>query len=351
MSTPYTNLTPYQLRWVDEKIHNTVWQKTKFLNFFTKSPGAQQTRNAATGSLKIDGGLVKSVEEGLEEVVTTNYAKMKPGQISGGVQDIPKQYIKLEQSSAPLMYLTTKVVIGRTFADAWANNNFIKAGQMLDSAISQAMLPLINQVDQFLAYGDDMKDPISSDSMSGAGKFTGLFNGFQTFAGGDGEDNDVADAGDFISTYVNGRDELKEQGYDGLPYYILSDHKTASAAEKGNNLYKTYAPVTEKRALIREYGTIQNELAGWLDSINAIPNSGSTKYRMAITQPFISQRGKKIEPAYMLYQGYNFRVFPIYGGGLNSNLEYEYAIIWSGRLQEIGNGSYALYHTGDLTLT
>ena len=69
---------------------------------------------------------------------------------------------------------------------------------------------------------------------------------------------------------------------------------------------------------------------------------------MCVTQPFISQFGERVEPAYLLYIGYNFRVFPLWGGGLNGdNLAYEYAIVWSGRIQEIN--SYALYRTGSLT--
>lgn len=343
MSSTYQNLTPYQLRWIDDRIHNIAWQRTKFLNFFEKSPGATMSRRS-NGSVVVDGGLVRSVDEGLEEIITTKWTKMKPGQIAGGLQDIPRNLIKIEQDSQPLMYLATKIAIPQNYMDAWENNQYIKAGNMLAQATDQAMSALVNQVDQFIAYGDDMKTPLSHDYLKAAGKFTGLFNGFQSFSGGLGEDDVMTAAGDYIGTYVNGRENLKGQGLDAGPYFILSDNTTAAAAEQGNNLYTTYAPVTERRALIREYGEIQGELGGWIDSINAFPGSNTSQNAICVTQPFISQRGEKIEPAYLLYVGYNFRVFPLWNGGLNDNLEREVAIVWSGRLQQIND--YALYHTG-----
>lgn len=346
--TYHQNITPYQLRYIDEQIHAVAWNQAKFLNFFQRSPGAAVTRNPMDGSTRVDGGLVRSVEEGLEQIVITNWEKMKPGQIAGGLQNIPTQYVKLYQESQPLMYLATKISIPVNFTHAWANNNLIQAKDILKAALEQTMFPLVNQVDQFIAYGDDMKTPLASDRWASAGDFTGLFNGFQPFSGGIGADDDVTDAGDFIATYVNGRLNLENQGYDRGPYFILSDNATAAAAEQGNNLYTTYAPITERRALIREYGDIQGELGGWISSLNAFPYSNTSQNRMCITQPFISQRGKKIEPAYALYVGYNFRIFNLWNGGLNgNNMSYEFVVAWSGRLQPIGSsGSYALYHTG-----
>ncbi|MDH3324008.1 MAG: hypothetical protein OEL89_00055 [Candidatus Peregrinibacteria bacterium] len=341
----YQTITPLQLRFIDQQIHSVAWNQAKFLNFFQKSPGARVTKNAVTGALNVDGGLIRNVEEGLEQITLTNWEKMKPGQISGGLQDIPTQYVKLYQETQPLMYLATKISIPVNFTHAWENNNLIEAKDILNSALEQTMKPLINQVDQFICYGDDMLTPISHDPMKSAGKFTGLFNGFQSFSGGDTGDDNVAAAGDYIATYINGRKNLHAQGFDTGPYFILSDYVTAAAAEQGNNLYKTYAPVTEKRHMLNEY---KDELMGWVDSINAFPASSTSQYRMCVTQPFISQQGNKIEPAYALYVGYNFRVFNLWAGGLNgSNMSYEFVIAWSGRIQPIGSsGAYSLYHTG-----
>jgi len=341
----YQNLTPYQLRFIDKQIHSVAWNQTKFLNFFQKSPGARMTYNPTNGTRKVDGGLVRSVEEGLEEIHLTSFAKMKPGQISGGLQKIPTQYVKMYDQTEPLMYLVTKVAIPVNFTHAWQNNNQIETMNIMNKALDETMKPLTNQVDQFLAYGSDMLTPLGFDPMKQSSKFTGLFNGFQSFSGGASEDDVMTAAGAFIETYLNGKFYLNQQGFDTGPYFILTDYKTAKAAQTGNNLYTTYAPVTEKKHMENEY---RDELYGWIDSVNAYPNSDTDQYRMCITQPFISVQGDKIEPAYALYVGYNFRVFPLWAGGLNGkNMSYEFVVAWSGRLQPIGpSGNYALYRTG-----
>lgn len=357
MASTYQNITPYQLRLIEDRIQTETWAKTKFLNFFRYSPGAKTTR-ATDGSLRTDGGLVKSVAEGLEEVVITSWNKMKPGQIAGGLQDIPTQYISLDQETQPLMYLATKISIPVNLMHAWSNNNNIKAGNMLGRAIDKAMNALINQVDQFIAYGDDMKTPLSHDIISGAGKFTGLFNGFQTFTAG--SSNDVSAAGAFIDTYTLARKTLEDLDYDTGPYWILSDNATYRAAESGNNKYVSVIPQTEARYIINEYGQqrglLPPELGGWISSTNAFRNSSSTASRIAVTQPYSSIRGNIIEPAMLLYIGYDFRVFPLWGGGLNgNNMSYEVVVAWSGRLQELDKDSdgagRCLCKSGDLTLT
>ena len=332
--------------WLDDRIHAEAWNKTKFLNFFQKSPGANVERGP-TGSLRVNGGLTRSVEEGLEQIVITNWEKMKPGQIAGGLQDIPIQHIKLTQQTVNLMYLTTKISIPVNIIDAWNNNQFLKAGGMLSEAVDHAMMALVNQVDQFIAYGDDMKTPLSHDMYQGAGDFKGLFNGFTSFTAGTA--NSVAAAGAFINSYINGRYALENEAFDTGPYFILSDNATFKAAESGNHVYTTVVPQTEARFMINEYSK-NGEIGDWISSTNAFPGSASTESRIAITQPFISQRGNVIEPAMLLYIGYNFRVFPLWGGGLNgNNMSYEAAIAWSGRIQEIN--SKCLVRSGALTLT
>jgi len=353
MMSSYQTITPLQLRFIDQKIHSVAWNQTKFVNFFQRSPGTRWTTNPVTGEISVDGGLVRNVEEGLEQITLTTFEKMKPGQIAGGIQNIPKQKIRLYQETQPLTYLATKIEIPINFVHAWNNNRLIEAKDILATALAEVMKPLANQVDQFLAYGTDMLTPLSFDRMKQNTKFTGLFNGFTAFGGGAGGDDDVGDAGDYIATYVNAKLNLQTQGFDTGPYFIMSDNTTAAAAQQNNNLYKTYAPVTEYDHIKKNYA---DELYGWIDSVNAFPNSDTDQHRICVTQPFISVQGKKIEPAYALYLGYNFRVFNLWNGGLNDNMAYEFAVIWSGRLQTIGpSGPYALYHTGNssasLTLT
>jgi len=354
MSSTYSQLTPYQLRWIDDRIVQEAWNRTKFLNFFMNSPGAQTTR-LPTGGMRVSGGLIQSVDEGLEEITVQRFQKAKPGQISGGLQDIPRQNLSIIQESQPLMYLATKISIPVNVMDAWANNQFIKAGNMLSTAIAKAMNALTNQVDQFICYGDDFKTPLSNDILNGAGKFTGLFNGnFQSFAAGITADNDVTAAGDYIASYTTARKTLEDDGFDAGPYFILSDNATYNAAEGGNNIFTSNTPWTEARWILNEYGKSNAgkppELADWIQSPNAFAGSASTTSRMVVTQPYISQRGQLIEPAYKLYVGYNFRVFPLWGGGLNGeNMSYETVVAWSGRFQEFDTNACAV--SGALTLT
>ena len=345
------NITPYQLRWIQDRINAEAWNRTKFLNFFQKSPGATRQYNP-NNVISVDGGLVKNVAEGLEEIVLTRFTKSKPGQISGGLQDIPAQHLKLEQRTKHLMYLATKISIPVNIMDAWTNNQLIKAGGMLSTALDKAMNALVNQVDQFICYGDDFKTPLTHDTMQAAGKFTGLFNGFSTFAAGSA--NTVTAAGAWITTYVNGRKALEDKGFDAGPYFILSDNAAYSAAESGNNIYTSNIPWTEARWIINEYGkargSLPAELGDWIQSPNAFPGSASTTSRIAMTQPYISQRGRVLEPAMILYVGYNFRVFPLWAGGINGdNMSYEAVIAWSGVLDEIDKN--CLVKSGNLTIS
>jgi hypothetical protein len=93
-----------------------------------------------------------------------------------------------------------------------------------------------------------------------------------------------------------------------------------------------------------EYKFKQGDVADWIQSENAFPGSAPAQNRLVITQPFISQMGRKIEPAYTLFIGYDFKTLPLFGGGLNGNAEYEWLIYFSGRFHVFNNQS--IYRTG-----
>lgn len=329
------------MRWFDEQIHSTAWAQTKFLRWFAGAPGTKVLQDGRT----VDGPMIKKVEEGMEEIITTKFEKMKPGQIAGSPQEAPKQVINLSDSADPLMSLVTKIAIPFNKVDAWRNNKFIKAGEMPQQVLSKVMLPLANQVDQFLCYGDDFLTPLAFDRLSGVGKYTGLFNGFTSFSGGDGADDKMGTKGDYISTYVNGRSLLRIAGFDKGPFYVLSDEATQSNAEKGAHRYTTGTrPVTAYSSFMGEYKFRQGEVADWINSINAYPASDTDGSRWCLTQPFISQQGKRIEAAYVLYVSYDFKVLNLYNGGLSANGEYEWLIYWQGRLHSFNDE--ALVRTG-----
>lgn len=350
----YSTIPSRWLNWFDDTIHNTAWQQTKFLNWFMRFPGTRQMNGPISGpGNKIDGGLIRSVEEGLEKVISFHWEKMAPGQVAASLQEAPIQRPKISEKTVTLMYLVTRINISQNQFDAWRHNKYIAAGDLIPQAIRQAMLPLTNQVDQVICYGDNMLTPLTFDRIAGKGveKFTGLFNGFQTFRGGLGSDDDLGDKGDYISTYIRGRTNLRQQGFDTGPYYILSDETTQTNSEQGNLIYTSGTrPITEYSSLMAEYKYKQGQLADWIESINAFPGDDTDESRFCLTQPYISQQGKKMEPAYVLYIGYNFKVWPLFAGGLNDNMEYSFVIGTSLAFQELN--SYALYRTqNDLTFT
>ena len=355
----YSQATPYHLRWIDDKIHQEAWGQTKFLNWFLSSAGPNAVyRDPISGQQMIkDGGLVENIGEGLEDVVLTNFTPSAPGQVSGGIMDAPRQKIVLNQRSVKLMYLTTRLAIPQNLVDAWNNGRIMKAQDLMQTSVTKVLSALTNQVDQFICYGRDMKTSLSGDAWAGApsgsGDFYGLFNhtGFQSYGAIGTSDNDVTAAGDLYTLYKRGRTNLENNRYDSPPYFILSDNAAKAEFEGGSHVYTT-VPNTEYAAFMNQYGPQgTGEVAGWIQSPNAFAGSASTTSKICITQPFISQRGARVEPAYKLYLGYNFRIFWLYNGGLNSQLEHECVIVWSGRFEPVHATSYALYKTGGLTLS
>jgi hypothetical protein len=338
--------------WFDEQLHAVAWQQTKALNWFMGFPGTRATTGLSGINAKLDGGLIRSVEEGLENVITWKWEQMQPGQIAASLQEAPRQTPRITELTGPLMYLATKLVFPLQQVDAWRNNKYLAAEQLIPAALRQAMLPLTNQVDQFLWFGMDMKDPLSWDRLTGGGKFTGLLNGFTTFvAPAAGGDSDLGDKGDLRNTYVTARNALVTAGYDTGPYYVLSDYTTKTAFEQNNHLYTSGTkPYSSYGAFMGEYKYKQGEVADWINSINAHPGSSSSKNTWALTQPYLSQQGKRLEPNYLLYMGYNYKMWPLYNGGLNGNGEYEFLVGTSLRLQEINSASLQRTDT-DLTFT
>jgi hypothetical protein len=345
------------MNYFDSKIHAVAWQQTKFLNWFMGFPGTKRVNGpSSAGAINgrnraVSGGLIRSVDEGLENIVTWKWEKMKPGQIASSLQEAPTQRTKITELTGPLMTLATKVAFPVNEVDAWRHNQYVGGVDIMAQAISQAIMPLTQQVDQFIIYGDRMKDTLNFDRLGAVGKFTGLFNGFTTFRAGTGLDDDMGAKGDLFTTYVTARSALRTAGFDIGPYYILSDETTQANMEKGNLLYLTGTqPISEYTAFMRQYRDERKQVADWIESINAFPGDDTDESRICVTQPYITQRGRKIEPAYALFMGYNFKVWPLYAGGLNANAEYEFLIAVTLRLQEY-NAAALQRSQNDLTFT
>ena len=190
MSTTYGVIPERYMNYIDGKIHAVAWQQTKFLNWFMGFPGTQRQNGIANGrNRSINGGLVRSVEEGLENILTWRWEKMQPGQIASSLQEAPIQKTKITELTGPLMTLATRIAFPVNEVDAWRHNQYVGGVDIMAQAISQAIMPLTQQADQFICYGDRMKDTLNFDRLGAVGKFTGLFNGFQTFNAGAGGDD------------------------------------------------------------------------------------------------------------------------------------------------------------------
>ena len=302
----YSGLVPEQLEVIQQKIMHASYNRTKFLSFFKHND------------------LIKNVGKGVINYKTTKWEKAPPGQVSRGFSDLPDSGPKQSQISTVLCDLATKVVIPVTDIHAWQSTNRVGEGDYMTKAINLQILSLTNQVDQFLAHGDDMKTPLGGDRNAAKGKFTGIFNGFTALAAGDGLDNDVSAAGDYMSTVAAYIRALKEAGFEADKYTVFSDVATWHGAQEGNNIYTSGRPVTEL-TIVKERPDIHN----WFDTVNA--QNASSESQIAVTTPRTSMG----EPAYRLLQGYEFDVIPLYNGGLGNSGQLEMIVAWSGVIEEI----------------
>lgn len=303
----YANLSPNQVRFIQSEIEEQTWNNTLLRNFFEVNPG-----------------LIRQIPEGLLTYETQLWEKLQPGRIGADIYDLPQNTPGFKVQEAKIMVLGTKIVLGYGDVLKWRNNRLIDGGgDMMGRVINQQMRALYQQVDQFIARGDAMKNPLAGDFMAGAGLFTGLFNGGTTFGAGDGGDDIMNAAGDYIASLATAKKALKKNGFEKQKYMIFTDVDVEEAAQQGTSLYVTYTPITEYRAVME-----RPDVAGWIASHNFI-DEAETDYKMVITTPYTSE-GK---PAYRLIQGFNFRAIPLYGGALNGKLQYEVAVIWSGAFE------------------
>ncbi len=302
----YPRLTPNQVKYIQTEIEEQTWNNTLLRNFFEVN------------------GLIKNIPEGMLTYETTIWEKLAPGQIGADIYNLPDSVPGFKVQLGKLMTLGTKVVLKMGDVDKWRNNPLgIGGGDMMAQVINQQMRPLYQQVDQFLARGDAFKNPVLGDLMHAAGVFLGLFNGGTTFGAGLGGDDGMVSAGDYLGSVPTAKKALKNAGFEKKKYMIMSDVDTEEDAQKGAHIYVSSIPVTEYRLMLE-----RPDIAGWIASPNFIDQAG-TDYKILFTTPFTSEG----RPAYRLIQGYNFKVIPLNGGYVNSSLQYETAVIWSGFLE------------------
>ena len=169
-----------------------------------------------------------------------------------------------------------------------------------------------------------------------------MFNDFTSKGSGAGSDDNLTAAGDYIATIDSFIISLKDAGWDSDQYWVFSDLLTWQAAAKGNNFSSTTLTTERDRCIQR------TDVAAWLSSPNMYDGTNS---RIVVTSPARSatarERTARTRP-YRLLQGYNFRVFPLLGGGLDQNMNYQIAIVWSGILEK--THATSVYRSGNLTI-
>ena len=152
-------------------------------------------------------------------------------------------------------------------------------------------------------------------------------------------------AGDYVSTVSIGIEALENAGHESSKgYFMFSDNGTYHDAERGVHQLNNYTFTNERRAIDADKNII-----AWIQSTNF--TNPSAEKRIVITNPYtnaVPDGGDEQEFAYRLIQGYALKVIPLFNGGLNSQLNYEYAVIWSGALEFLNVA--AIQSSGALTV-
>ena len=163
---------------------------------------------------------VKTLPRGTLKDTYHRFEAMDPGSIGVGTQDLPENRLSTVKSTVKLCTIGTKLVYSQRELDAFMNAQHA-GGDLSRDGISLIMKQLYAQVNQFIYNGDNMKDPLDSESdFSGMGEFEGLTDLGASFGAGADSDDDVTDAGDFFSTYNSARKTLVKGGYYP-PYTII----------------------------------------------------------------------------------------------------------------------------------
>jgi hypothetical protein len=311
-----------------------------------KLVSASYTQAELLGWFKAIGN-IREIGEGVLKHTVTKIEKMEPGEIIVDLSAVPTNEVRFVDQTTNLLTLAAKIAIPVMTLDAYKNNDQIDVG--LNDIIETQLKAFVEQIDQFLAYGDSFLTPHTGDKNAGEGFSVGIFNGGTPFAAGDGKDNIMNAAGDYQSTVANALLALENAGFKQQKNYMFSDNTTYHTAELGVHQLNTIDFVNERMAIDKN-----PRITSWVFSKNF--TDGSATKRIVITTPWINEVPRaEIGPidrkstfAYRLLQGYNLKVMPLYGGGIGPTGRYEFYILWSGALEFLRTG--AIQSSGSLTL-
>lgn len=303
---------------------------------------ASYTRAKLLGWFKAIGN-IRDIGEGILKHTITKLEKMEPGEVIADLSALPTNVPRFTEQTTSLLTLGAKVALPMDLIDRWKNNNLIEID--VNKVIDTQLKSFTTQIDQFLAYGDSFKTPHTDDKNAAEDFAKGMFNGGTTFAAGDGKDDNMSAAGDYQSTIVNAILALEDADFENEEgYYVFSDNTTLHTAELGNHQLNNYEFTNEKMAIDK-----RSDIRKWVGSTHF--TNPSAEKRILVTTPYsrpIPDGGDKQVFAYRLIRGYNLKVIPLYGGGINSMGRYEWIILWSGALEILNSG--AIQTSGALTL-
>jgi hypothetical protein len=294
--------------------------------------------------------LIDPVPRGAPKVTTTIFEKMQPGQIGFGLEHVPIAKPHATEKDSTIAVLASIVQLNKLQIDLWREQTspHIQTGSLIAQAISQQLKAFVQQVDNFLFWGDDMASVniLDNAALLNSGTWTGMLNGFTALAGGTGKDDNVSAANDYWDTVTNMITALKKAGHNSKQYIIFSDLNTYDAAGATHSFYATTGG-HENDIVIR-----RTDVASWVASPNAYDNSG-TDYRMCVTTPEFSTIGpkgnimKSNAKPYRLLMGYNFELVPLFNGGLDMQFNTNIGVLCSLVLEE--TYATAIQRTGALT--
>lgn len=286
-------------------------------------------------------GLVRSVPEGTERY--TIYDRKTPinPRIGYDVHNPPIVEPEFARTNVSLITLTSRVQISAKHVDVYRDAPHGQGGNLVQETVRSLMPIYMKKVDQFLAWGDELKATAPVELKSALGDKTGILNGGTAIGGGLDEDNNMTAFGDYIATVITAENALRAGGYNTAPFPIISDLTTQKQSELGNNFNSTVGITDRDRVEGKSY------IQMWDASDNFIDTSG-VKYRMAMFAPTVQDRRGSLVKTMELLEGYKYAVKPQAGGQLVNNY-YQTDVWWSGVFVE--HYSTAIQRTGTLTLT
>ena len=294
----------------------------------------------------VSNGLKRNIGEGIDRIDYLEALEIDGGRMSATIHEHNIVTPQWKEVNVGLLYLNTLIRLSKQDVDKHRNGKWLR-GDLIQDTIRQVMPTMMNQMDQFLAWGDRMKDSLPSlDKYRNTDTFTGLFNSGTTLAAGKTGDNDVAEEGDYLYTYGKYRSALRKAGHELQNYLILSDLDTALEADIATaHFYSTVGVSEYQRVLEKKY------VKEWMDSANFIDSTG-LKYRTAMIAPRqINPQigGEGMQNNFELLMGYDFAVNPIYGGQLDIDKYYNWAVTCS--MAFVVYHDTSIQHSGDLTIT